>query len=340
MKINPAWLLLAYAMALSPVQARADDAQSQTPYIDTVRKRLQEEGKLNDQTGGSNTPYIDSLKAKMAKPPENDSKTGDQDYIDAVRKANPDARPEGGGAESYLDQQKQSLPAKQTDGAIAAVQAGKSDLQMKRDTNIHNAAGFRIDAPFSSNFTATGTAATSQSYNDIYGSGTLPSFTGFYELQPFHSESIAQFGLIALFGLEYASGYGKFGVSGVPGISVPASSLTKFHFFEMPVGVGLDLRLNFAKYIKPNFTLAPMTVGFLESRSDGNQGAYGYSVELYGSAGVWFLLDWIGRGNTWDMYRDGVKHYYLTAELTRLNHIHGDVSFDDTALTIGFAFEF
>jgi hypothetical protein len=146
-------------------------------------------------------------------------------------------------------------------------------------------------------------------------------------------------------GLGYYHGNGNFAVDLAKpdgsGEFFGTASRTKFQFFTLPVMAGLSYRFNLLRILRPYVMAGPTLIGYVEMRNDSKEGNRGYSTGVYFSGGVSILLDWISKTSSWELYsNEGVKHYYLTIDYSRLSTLSGDVSVAVSGVYAGLTFEF
>jgi hypothetical protein len=290
-------------------------------------------------------PYIDELRSTL---PEKKSESGES-YIDQERRKLKDAESSEGysekrrleilereSSESYSEKERRALPAKETGGAIQALQEGRSELKMRRPGEIRHGIGFRMAA--TANYDITGGAGVqARNFNDVYGAKFAPNFAFTYEYQPFHSEVLGNLGLVANGGLSYFSGNGTFSYS-IPDFDL--TSRTNFNFWLLPASVGVNYRFNLLKYIRPFVFAGPGVVGYIESRNDGRSANRGYSFTLNFSGGIAILMDWMSSESAWNYYDSfSIKHTYLTVEYQQVTPLSGAVSFANSGIFAGLLFE-
>ncbi|HLD98868.1 MAG TPA: hypothetical protein VJB59_01340 [Bdellovibrionota bacterium] len=315
----------------------ADETKSNQPYIDQLRQGL-------PPAETSTESYTEKVQKQLREKEGTPAKT---QYIDELKRGLPEqeASPSG----SYLENEKAKLAPKPQGGAIQAVREGKSDLQARREGPIHHAAGFRLGASQTRNTTAVA-GAGEKPYSDVYGAGWTPDLAFFYEYQPFHSEWFGNIGIYLSGGISYASGMGNFqytlknfAATEKAGrlVEFPSKSRTKFQFFSIPLIAALDYRFNLFRILRPFVIVGPTVIGYVETRNDAAQGFRGDSRGLFMSGGVSLLLDWVSATSTWDLYAaHGFKHYYLTAEYSKLSTFSGDVDFAVSGFSLGLTFEY
>jgi hypothetical protein len=329
----------------NPSPSETSAPGSNTPFIDSLKQKMRESGQKDQgaqRTTESPSPYIDSLKKRMTNSGTSaPTAESPQPFIDQQKSLNPSlANPPPG--QDYTEQKKQSLPAKETGGAIAAVNEGHSGLEMKRPGEIKNLFGMKTGTLFSHSATA-GAQTEGTPFQTVYGKGYAPDVTFDGERVLLGDEHSLTIGLMAFIGIQYFAGPGVFSVqlTKPDGTNFPLQSQTRFAFVNLPAGIGPSLRLHFLKWFQPYAQFMPSGSIFFESRNDQQQGFHGLAFGYTLTVGMAFMLDWISKDTTWDLYRDyGIKHVYLTAEYSDYATPLSDVNFAFSGLNMGFAFEF
>jgi hypothetical protein len=360
------------ALALWGASARADDRSgtasgaSNTPYIDSLQQELKKKDSNNPQPTPDNPqPYIDSIKRKMnaqdaqgAQGSKDGTNTpipsadNPQPFIDQLKSQNPSLRDSSD--QSYIDQQKNKLGPDNTTGAIDAVNNGTSALQMKRPGEIKNLFSLEVGTLY--NHQATTKAGYSiPGFAAVYGSGYAPDVRFEYERYLIGGDSSFTLGVMAFTAIQYFVGYGIYLVNipypstypptSLPGPNgatyFPSKSQTRFAFVNIPLGVGPVVHFNFLKYVRPYAEFMPVGSAFFESRNDDLPGHHGLGLGMMETGGVAIMLDWISKDATWALYRDyGIKHVYLTAEISRYDTPFTPVDLQFTGLDLGFSFEY
>ncbi len=330
-------------------------AQSNQPFIDEIRKQIAEEEadeELPQATADDPNPYINHLKKQIAEDEDPDEKPSES-YIEEIKKNNP----EFFGKEevpSHIEEKKKEIDKREAevdpedklpDSAIQAVHEGKSELQLKRPGDIKSAIGFRLGTFFSNSTTARAEYATNRSFEDVYGTGFHTDFSLFYERQLFHSEVGGSLGLMGGLGVSIHNGRGQFAVNlAIPGTGgtefFGTESRTKLTFITIPTLLGVNYRLNLLRLIRPYVAGGGSFIGFIEDRTDSQPTVSGFSYGYFVTGGVAILLDWLSKSSAWSLYQqNGVKHYYLTVEYTRINSIGGAVNFGISGIYSGITFE-
>ncbi len=341
--MTPVATLLLAGFLVSSV-AWADDS-SVSPYIDSLKQKMQDKGDADSDRGDVPDPYLQAQKRKLEEKGVDNSDGTSEPYINELKRKHPEryAQPDGSTKQPYIDNQKNKMAPAEDGGAIQAYREGRSQLKMKREGQITGAIGFRIGTAVSR--TVSAQPDTQQAaFSDLYGTGFAPDFTLFGEYQPFHSEILGSLGLVAQFGVSIYNGTGKFQAALLEPDGVtpfPAQSNTHFRFLAIPVSAGADYRFTVSKWVCPYVLVAPTVIGFTENRDDGISGHHGFSKAFTTSLGVNILMDFLSNNAAWDLYSDdGIKHTYLSVEYTKLTTIASNVNFNFSGLDLGITFEF
>jgi len=332
-----AWLAL-LALAWLPTQAKS--AQVETPYIDELRQEL---GEMESAPQGS---YIESIKKKLDETPEGEA-PGTSSYINELKAEDPEKyAPAIEAPKSYTEEVRGQLEKKEESGAIQAVLEGRSELELKREGDIHNAFGFRYGTVLTRNITVGG-ATAAQDFDTMYGSNYAPDVTLFYEYQPFHSEWLGNIGVLGMLGGAFYNGNGRFQVRLENPLTADATdffseqSNTRFQLYAFPFTLGLNYRFNLFRVLRPFVMAGGTAIGLMELRNDGMGTKFGYSMSATFGGGVSLLLDWFSRASSWDLYSSfGIKHYYLTVDYQQMLPLLGDVRYAVSGVMAGFTFEF
>lgn len=302
----------------------AHGAESVSPYIDSLRRKMKDPA----PTGQGTSPYLDAEKTRLGPAPE-------QSYIQKLKDKHPELNqpPQA----NYIEEQKGRIAPKEEGGAIQAVKEGRSELSFKRERNIKAAFGFRYGAAMTRSLEASSEYAYNK-FKDVYGTAHAPDVTFFSEYQLFHNDTWGSIGLVGSLGMTYNNGQGRFAID-LPGFG--NTSQVKFQFFTVPLMVGLNYRMNLAKYVCPFVMAGPTLVGFDEIRSDDVKGNTGNSRGFFFSLGAMIPLDWVSKTSTEDLYYDfGIKRFGLTLEYSRLATFSGPIDFNVSGLNAGLTFEF
>jgi len=331
-KMDNRWLWAGLLIFLSgPVFSQT----SIQPFIDQLKRE-----NATEQNGSQNfdsRSYTEELKKTL--PPEPDSTPGS--YSDLLRRTDPNQGKDP--SEGYTERQRLLLEPAEEGGAIQAVKAGKSELKAERKGEIHHAIGFKYGDGGLLNRSFSGSpGVTTRSFNSVYGSSYSPDITLFYEYQPFHSEWFGNFGIVAMGSISWQNGAGAFGssLSRPGGGTFPQTAATNFRFFQAPLTLGVNYRFNLFRILRPHILAGPTVILYEEDRDDGQPSIKGFSRGIMASVGASLLLDWISRGNSWDLYYDnGVKHFYLTADYIQLRTILSDLDLSMSGFRVGLTFE-
>lgn len=330
-------ILLALASSAAILcSARADQSGSVEPYIDSIRSKLPPQN--------STESYTEQEKKKLEQKGKGaDDSAGYTEKIQQQLKA----KEQTNGSENYTEKQKALLPPKEQGGAIQAVNEGHSDLRMIRSGNIHHAFGFKVNALPDFAFSSP----TGAQFSNVYGSGFAPDLQFFYEYQPWHGENFASIAFFSMLDFSYHQGFGQFAVQlynytadparqNISSDYFPTTSHTFFRFMDAGLTGGLTLHINAAKYVRPYASGGPTVMVFQETRDDGQQGGRGHAFGAYFAGGVNFLLDYVSRDATWQLYDVyGIKHYYFTVEYSRIQGLGGSVTLNTSGVMAGFTFE-
>jgi hypothetical protein len=339
-----AWVLILGLSFMAQARAEVSDSSNNDklqPYIERVKRSMPNQQQTAPDSSGSDQPYIDSVKGKL-KNSDSDQKS----YIDQLKQSNPSLNNPDSSSSGYSDQLKSKLDPKPEGGAIADVAAGKSDLEFKKPTHVRWEAGLRVGVSNSHAITAP-PAIQGDSFSAIYGSNWAPDVTLFGEFQTFHHAWLGSLGLIGSLGYTQYKGKGQFSNPNLvyepptgPVTPFGASSHTIFRFNMLPLFVGADYRFNLFKYVRPYARLGGNGIFFFEDRNDGGSGHDGKSLGFEGAVGVAFMLDFLSRQSTMDLYYDnGILHSYFTVEFVKDKSTAGDVSFDTQGVYAGISFE-
>jgi hypothetical protein len=339
-------------MPLALAQSNADTTPtpapstgSSTPFIDSLKQKMRESGHSDQVTPRSDEnpePYIDTLKKRLKESgTPQPSADNTQPFIDQLKSKNPSLNNPPPG-QDYTQQKLQALPPKETGGAIAAVNEGRSALEMKRPLVVKNVFGMKTGTLYKHSATASSdTEATA--FQTVYGSGYAPDVKLYGEHDFLASETGFNFGVMVQAGIQYFAGPGVFSIrlTAPDGSSFGTQSHTRFAFVNLPAGIGPSIRLNYLKWIHPYAQFLPTASAFFESRNDSNPGYHGLALGFTFTAGAAFALDWLSKEATWALYRDyRIKHVYLTADYTVYSTPLSDVNFSFSGLDLGFAFDF
>ncbi len=304
------------------------------PYIDRLKKGL-------DSKANVSGSYTEELRKKL------DQKDNGLGYSERLRQGLPENKKNQKLNEGYSDQVKAGLEEKKQGGAIEAVEQGKSELHAKFKGDIHHAFGFKFAPSPVRNNVNSGSSATNNNFSAIYGNSWSPDISVFYEFQPFHSEWFGNVGVVFNLSFGYSSGFGAFlrsiqnATESQPPSTYSGTSTIPFQFFTIPFTVGLNYRFNLLRILRPYVFAGPTLIGYAENRTDSQSMNRGNSRGATLSGGVALLMDWMSPSSRWDLYADqGIKHTYLTLDYTKLVTFSGDVNFDNSALSMGFTFEY
>lgn len=328
------WIIPFCVMSAARAASSSEETQKLQPYIESLKKTMPDAGERSKSEG-----FTREIQRNL-KP---DASAG-KSYIEEIKKTDPHPA-SAGTEESYTEIEKKKLspPAKEL-GAIEAVSQGKSTLELKRTGKITGAAGFRVGINNSRTARARGSVKASE-FSSVYKEQWVPDLTLFGEYQPFHSEWYGNIGIIGSLGYAQFRGRGNFEnpniTNGATGQTIGAQSRTQFRFNVIPLSLGLNYRFNLFRYVRPYIAGSGVGMLFFETRSDGKDGNRGRSLGFMGTVGVAFLLDFLNRSTTWDLYAENnVKHTYVTLEYSRLKTTSGEVEFEFSGVYTGLTFEF
>lgn len=333
MKLLPLLAVLTLASGIS-LPARADDPQSVSPYIDSLKRGMKEPGASSDSDG-----YTQGIQSKLKAKDSKAAAPSDESYTEQLKK---EIGPSKSDSTSYTEQQRSVMEPHKDGGAIDAVKEGHSDLHARFIGDVHNAAGFRFGYSLARTITASAIQGTD--FSTIYKSEFLPDFAMFYEYQPWHSETWGSLGFMVSAGLGIYKGSGVFQfVLQYPDGSGPVSGTSRVasQLFDVPLTFGLDYRLNLFKYFRPFATVGPTLIAVYEQRNDGGDAHSSDARGIFASAGVSILMDWVSSRAHWDLYAEhGVQHYYLTLEYDQTSTFSGPVTVTASGAFAGLTFEF
>lgn len=297
-----------------------------SPHIDRIKKDLP----IEEESGISYTEQLRQKQLQTGKVID-----GEAQYTNRLKRdLNPEESDTG-----YSEKTRLALdPEPNEMGAIEAVQKGKSELKLKRSTDIHSALGIRFGASVSRAYVGQGGV-----FGTFYPSSFNPDLSIHYEWKLFHSEWFGSLGLVGEGGIQTYRGFGMFKNqlrNPVTSQLFPLTSHTSTQLMMFPVVTGLVYRFNLLRVIRPFVQAGPMALLMAETRSDSDRIMKSYSTGLYGSGGVSILLDGINREMTWDLYSThSVKHYYLTAEYMIALPLTGDVQIRSSGIYAGLLLE-
>src|SRR5579885_694204 len=147
--------LILSAIFLSPGAVAAADDQSVSPYIDQLKKEIQErdaeQGKKQETES-----YTEKLKRQLKKSDEEKAKEQGEEskkpYIEQLKEENPELRKKEPDTQ-YLEQEREKLPKQNEEGAIEAYRNGRSELHAKKRGEIKGAFGFKLGVSSNKNIT-------------------------------------------------------------------------------------------------------------------------------------------------------------------------------------------
>ncbi len=306
-------------------------AEDHAPYIERLKKGLSPQEQESS--------LIEEIRKKKGVITESDDR-----YIerlqDGLRKEDQNSSKE------YLEFERTRLgPSQSQGGAIQAVLDGNSKLKSRREGKITGAAGFRVGASVNESVMASPDFQR-RTYQEIYGSSSIPAFEFFYEFQPFRSEILGNVGIFTSVGAKVARGFGKFKSSltkpsAIGSGSFGETSRTQFSFVSVPITAGLSYRFHLLKYLRPYGVMGFGGVPWAEMRSDSQSGNRGFSRVMNINLGVAILLDWMDEGAAFDLYDSfDIKHSYLSIDYIKRTSLGGNVRFDTQGVLVGMTFEY
>jgi len=324
-----AWLKLAHAQAPSPTAS----PQSVQPYIDRIKKQLEEQDQRNgNDFPESNVGYTEQEKRKLGPTP---TPSGVEPYIDRIKKTLPAEE----GSEGYSEKQKALLPPeKEKESPIEAVKSGHDHPPgMPEAKPIENAFSFKLG--ISPNIQVDD-ASGYHSFSDVYGSSWQPDLIFHFEHQFVHSENFGSLAASIDLGVSYAAADGLMDQP-FPSGSSNYRSITNFTFLQIPVILGAYYRLNVARIIRPYVGAGIGSMFYTEIRDDDRDDLRGYSFVYTTSVGASLLLDFLDRATARDSFFSiGIQHTYFFLEYLYLNTFQTDVMFQRSGPYAGFLFEF
>jgi hypothetical protein len=307
----------------------------------------------NPQATG-NQPYIDRLKKQLD---EEDQKNGNDfpesnvGYTEQMkRKLAPTPAP--GNNEEYINRLKKDLPpaensdgyAEKTKAELPPVTERESPITAVKEKRDHKLG--RGDVKPIENAVGfklgvnPGTevaASGGHPFEYVYGSDWKPDFIMHFEHQFMHSENFGSFAGSIDLGVNYASGYGIFDTP----FNGSDKSITTFTFVQIPLILGGYYRFNLARILRPYVGAGVGTILYTEIRNDDQKDLRGYSFVYTTSIGASLLLDFLDSATSRDSYLSmGIQHTYLFMEYMYLNSFSSPVTFKRAGVYAGFLFEF
>ncbi|MBI3535511.1 MAG: hypothetical protein HY072_08535, partial [Deltaproteobacteria bacterium] len=211
----------------------------------------------------------------------------------------------------------------------------------ERKGKIKSAIAIKLNVSANKNITASDSL---RPFQDIYGSKWAPELGMAYELKPMYSEWFGSVGIVFSVGFGFHEGIGIFKkalVNNKTGTAFASESQTRFKFFTIPIGAGLNYRFNLLRILRPYIQAQGALIGFIETRSDEQKNKRGFSKCALTSGGINLLLDWFSKNFDWDIYEEsGIKHSYLTLDYTKVFTYSSNVAFNASSWNLGFTYEF
>jgi len=323
--------------ALAPVEfvawailkfTHAEEADSPQPYIDRIKKKLDEENP-------SPTPYesyTEKIKKTLAPTPI----PGGEDYINRIKKTLP---PQEDQSTGYSQKIKDQLPPEDDkDSPIAKVKEGRDHPPEPKKPPIDYAMSVKFGV--SPGFTVTNTDPNATvKFANMYGGTWQPDLVLHYEKQLFHSENLGSFGLGTDLGISYAEGYGQYAYPF--GSQYTTTSLSKFSFIQTPLTFNGTYRFNWFRIVRPYVGAGLGAMLYDEMRHDGLPDRRGYSFIYEAMLGLAFRIDGLDSNTARDGFLStGIQHSYLYAEYLYMNTFNlSKVLFGRNGLYMGVLFE-
>ena len=314
-----AWTILKFT--------QAEEAPSIQPYIDRVKKKLEETNTKHE----SNDSFIEAERKKL--PPS--SEGTESSFIDKVKKTLPEEKASG---ENYSSETKALLPPeKVTESPIERVKEGRDQLPRPERPLIKNAVSILLGV---NPGISVENSKSFVKFSEMYGLGWQPDFLIRYERQLFHSENYGSFGVGVDMGVSYAEGFGQYNFGF--GSLNSKQSRTKFSFLQIPLSVSSVYRFNLLRFVRPYAGASIGSINYTEIRSDAGQDKRGFAIITQGKVGVSLLLDILDRKTSMDGFlANGIQHTYLFAEYLVMRTVLGlGVTFERSGVYLGFLFEY
>ena len=321
-------------------------AHADQPYIDRIKRSMNEEEALGEPSPSEGAGYTEKLKGEL----KAKGKTGEpgKNYTGRIQSLIQEEQAESGEkaepSEGYSSNLKQKLaPKKPEDSAIARVRRGESELKIRKEGDIHFLGGFQLGTSATRSVRDIG-GVTNVTLETVYGTSWVPDVRFHMEWQPFHSEWFGNLGFQGTAGFTLQTGKASFQfplndpVSGEP---FGSTSRTELRFITVPVTVGATYRFNLLHWIRPYAQAAGLMVGYSESRSDGLADQSGYSTGVSWGGGANLLLNPLFPSTARDLYlSNGVHHLYLTVDWNQQFTKTGDLEFRSNTVSAGLSYEF
>lgn len=308
--------------------ALADDQ----PYIDSIKMQWEKkkEASSKEEPSQEEGPYIPFL-MKDKKPV-----FINEEYIHKLQAEHPQIEKNP----SYTEEEKKKLPILSDQSAIERFRQGRSELHPKFQGEPSCGFGLRYGVFDQGTIVSP---QTSQNFSAIYGNNYTPNVSLFYEYQPIRNSFLGKWSLFGWLGAQYYHGYGRFSKSifAPNGVAFPQVSNTLFRFYSFPLSLGIKYQWDFIKFLQPYVMAGGSSVIYGETRDDGMAGSYGHTEGVLLSGGAAFLLDWIYPSGLWNLYAEyGIRHFYLTFDLTNLRTFSKAVRYNTNTIYTGIIFEY
>lgn len=321
-------------------------AQADQPYLDRIKRSMNEEEGLSDASPAEGQGYSEKIRGEL----KAKGKTGDpgKNYTGRIQSLIQEEQAESGEksepSEGYSSTLKQKLaPTKPEESAIARVRQGESALKIRKEGDIHFLGGFQLGASATRSVRDLG-GVTNATLETVYGTSWIPDVRFHMEWQPFHSEWFGNLGFQGTAGFTLQTGKATFQFplnDPVSGDAFGSTSRTELRFITVPVTVGATYRFNLLHWIRPYVQASGLMVGYSESRSDGLADQSGYSTGASWGGGANFLLNPLFPSITRDLYlSSGVHHLYLTVDWNQQLTKEGDLEFSSNTVSAGLSYEF
>ena len=304
---------------------------TETPYLDAVKESLKDEGE--------GTSFIEGVQKDLETGPQTSSENYTEALYERLKQKDSDEE-QVSDSESYTESIRSSLKSEGKDDVEAtsySEQLKKGEIKLKP----------RIDEKvrffFGMNFSAYGSRSVSggtylqDSYENVYGNGYVPELDLLFEWQPLHSEWVGSLGLVFNSGISFVDAPGKFKTP-VSGFS--SLSRTWFNFLTVPALVGVSLRWNTLRFIRPYGIVAGGPLAILETRGDSQKNKRAVLLQWMVTAGLNLRLDDFSKSLRWSMYDStGIKHTYLAVEYRYTQTLQSALDLRSSGVYVGFGFE-
>lgn len=349
---SPAWAVWAWDKpivrsvalhALAPVEfmawailkfTHAEQVESAQPYLDRIKKKLDEDDAAAGVKRETKESYSESIKKTLDPSPTPSSDS----YVEDIKKKLPAEESSKG----YSDRVKKDLPPEKDDGSvIAKVKSGQDKPHVLERPPIETIISFKFGVRPGM---VVNNPASTVTFAQMYGGGVEGSFQPdlvlHYERLLFRSENFGSFGLGADLGISYAEGFGRYQFGF--GSQNTFTSKTKFQFVQLPVTLNAIYRFNLFRIIRPYAGIGVGNMFFMELRTDKAKDRRSYTPIYTTMLGASMRID----GTDPDSAREGylnnqIQHtsiyveYYLLKSFTQ-----SSINFERNGLYAGFMFEY